>query len=63
MGLEKEIKYGIWHTPGPKFPNFEGTWVKEESGKAALYDNERSAKRVLKQFVFPEQYEVRQWRS
>tara|TARA_R110001606_G_scaffold327901_3_gene474916 strand:- start:432 stop:650 length:219 start_codon:yes stop_codon:yes gene_type:complete len=49
--------YGIWYEPTQK--NFEPGWVLDDSYSAAVYSSERSARKDIKEFVHPNQYQVR----
>jgi hypothetical protein len=55
--MTKEKKYGIWWKT--RQGNEEGGWVLDDAYSVALYANERDAKKDLRGFVHPEQYETR----
>lgn len=57
MKTAKGNQYGIWWEPQRE--NYEGGWVFDDSDSVALFASERAAKKDIRGFVHPEQYEPR----
>ena len=67
MSRKKETKYGdqwaIWYTPPKGWECAAPGWVTDtERSELALYASEKDARRDVKGFVNPDNYEVRPYR-